>query len=80
MPDCHPTQVYLHLVLRQQHGRMSYCLPGKKFEAELDPSKLDACAEYNAAFNGDELRLVLPGFPDNLQGKGVVEIAVKQLI
>lgn len=47
------------------------------YEAELALSELDGCADCVVAFDDEDLRLVLPGFPSNLQVKGVVEIAVK---
>ena len=47
------------------------------YEAELALSKLEGCVDCAVAFDGEELRLVLPDFPSNLQVKGLVEITVK---
>jgi len=44
------------------------------YEAEAAAAELEACSDCIVAFDGDELRMVLPGFPSNLQVKGVVEI------
>ena len=47
------------------------------YEADLALSELEGCVDCIVAFDDGELRLVLPGFPTNLQVKGVVEVAVK---
>ena len=47
------------------------------YEAELALAELEGCGDCVVAFDEDELRMVLPGFPGNVQVKGVVEIAVK---
>ena len=47
------------------------------YETEAAKSDIDACADCIVAFDGDELRMVLPGFPSNVQVKGVVGISVK---
>ncbi len=47
------------------------------YEAELSMSELEGCADCIAAFDGEELRMVLPGFPSSVQIKGVIEIQVK---
>jgi hypothetical protein len=46
------------------------------YEAELPLADLDSCSDCVVAFDGDELRMVLPGFASNVQVKGVVEIQV----
>ena len=47
------------------------------YEAELSLAELEGCADCIVAFDGEELRMVLPGFPSSVQIKGVVEIQVK---
>ncbi len=47
------------------------------YEAELPLSDLKGCSDCVVAFDGDELRMVLPGFSGKVQVKGVVEIQVK---
>jgi hypothetical protein len=47
------------------------------YEAELSMSELEGCADCIVAFDGEELRMVLPGFPSSVQIKGVIEILVK---
>ncbi len=47
------------------------------YEAELSMAELEGCADCIVAFDGEELRMVLPGFPSSVQIKGVVEIQVK---
>ena len=47
------------------------------YEAELSLAELEGCADCSVAFDGEELRMVLPGFPGSVQIKGVVEIQVK---
>jgi len=47
------------------------------YEAELPLSDLEGCSDCVVAFDGDELRMVLPGFSGKVQVKGVVEIQVK---
>jgi len=47
------------------------------YEAELSLAELEECADCIVAFDGEELRMVLPGFPSSVQIKGVVEIQVK---
>lgn len=47
------------------------------YEAELSMSELEGCADCIIAFDGEELRMVLPGFPSSVQIKGVIEILVK---
>ncbi|MCD4803029.1 MAG: hypothetical protein K8R16_08815 [Anaerolineales bacterium] len=47
------------------------------YEAELSLAELEGCADCIVAFDGEELRMVLPGFPGSVQIKGVVEIQVK---
>jgi len=47
------------------------------YEAELAFAELEACADCVVAMDGDQLRMVLPGFPGNVQVKGVVEIGTK---
>ncbi len=47
------------------------------YEAELAMSKLEGCADCVVAFDDGELRMVLPGFPGNVQVKGVVELMAK---
>ncbi len=47
------------------------------YEAELPLAELEGCADCIVAFDGEELRMVLPGFPSSVQIKGVVEIQVK---
>lgn len=47
------------------------------YEAELSLADLEGCSDCVVAFDGDELRMVLPGFPGNVQVKGVVGIQVK---
>jgi hypothetical protein len=46
------------------------------YEAELSMAELEGCADCIVAFDGEELRLVLPGFPSSVQIKGIVEIQV----
>ena len=50
------------------------------YEAEASKVEVDACADCIVAFDGDELRMVLPGFPSNVQVKGVVSISVKRVL
>ena len=40
-------------------------------------SELEGCADCVVAFDDGELRMVLPGFPGNVQVKGVVELMAK---
>jgi len=47
------------------------------YEAELSMAELEGCADCIVAFDGEELHMVLPGFPSSVQIKGVVEIQVK---
>lgn len=47
------------------------------YEAELAVSELEGCTDCVVAFDGDELRLVLPGFPGNVQVRSLVEITAK---
>ena len=47
------------------------------YEAELSMAELEGCADCIVAFDGEELRMVLPGLPSSVQIKGVVEIQVK---
>jgi hypothetical protein len=47
------------------------------YEAELALAELNGCGDCVVAFDGDELRMVLPDFPGSVQVKGVVEIVVK---
>jgi len=47
------------------------------YEAELALSELEGCGDCVVAFDDGELRMVLPGFPGNVQVKGVVELSVK---
>lgn len=47
------------------------------YEAELSLAELEGCVDCIVAFDGEELRMVLPGFPSSVQIKGVVEIQVK---
>jgi hypothetical protein len=47
------------------------------YEAELAFAELEGCADCVVAMDGDALRMVLPGFPGNVQVKGVVEIGTK---
>ncbi len=47
------------------------------YEAELALADLEGCPDCVVAFDGDQLRMVLPGFASNVQVKGVVEIQVK---
>ncbi|MFO8036568.1 MAG: hypothetical protein R6U57_08105 [Anaerolineales bacterium] len=47
------------------------------YEAELPLTDLEGCSECVVAFDGDELRMVLPGFSGKVQVKGVVEIQAK---
>jgi hypothetical protein len=47
------------------------------YEAELAFAELEGCADCLVAFDDGELRMVLPGFPGNVQVKGVVEIKSK---
>jgi len=47
------------------------------YEAELSMAELEGCVDCIVAFEGEELRMVLPGFPSSVQIKGVVEIQVK---
>lgn len=47
------------------------------YEAELSLAELEGCVDCIVAFDGEELRLVLPGFPSSVQIKGVIEILVK---
>lgn len=47
------------------------------YEAELAMSELEGCADCVVAFDDGALRLVLPGFPGNVQVKGVVEMMAK---
>jgi len=47
------------------------------YEAELPLSDLEGCSDCVVAFDGDELRMVLPGLSGKVQVKGVVEIQVK---
>jgi len=44
------------------------------YEAELPLADLESCPDCVAAFDRDELRLVLPGFASNVQVKGLVGI------
>lgn len=46
------------------------------YEAEVALAEVQTCADCVVAFDDGELRMVLPGFPSNLQVKGVVEIQV----
>ena len=47
------------------------------YEAELALSELEGCVDCIVAFDGEDLRMVLPGFSSKLQVKDVVEFAVK---
>ena len=47
------------------------------YEVELTLSELEGCADCVVAFDEQDLRLVLPGFPGNVQVKGLVELSVK---
>lgn len=47
------------------------------YAAELAMAELEGCADCVVAFDGDSLRMVLPGFPGNVQVKDVVEISMK---
>lgn len=47
------------------------------YEAELIMAELEGCGDCVVAFDGGELRMVLPGFPGSVQVKGVVEIKTK---
>ncbi len=47
------------------------------YEAELALVDLEGCPDCVVALDGGELRMVLPGFPGNVQVKGVVEIKTK---
>lgn len=47
------------------------------YEAELPLVDLEGCGDCVVAFDGDELRMVLPGFSGKVQVKGVVDIQVK---
>ena len=47
------------------------------YEAEVAFSELEGCADCVVAFDDKELRLVLPGFPGNVQVKGLVVLSVK---
>jgi hypothetical protein len=47
------------------------------YEAELALAELEGCADCIVAFDGDSLRMVLPGFPGNVQVKDVVAISTK---
>ena len=47
------------------------------YEAELALAELEGCIDCVVAFDEEELRMVLPGFPSSVQVKGVAEIAVK---
>ena len=57
-------------------GRLVF-IASDGYEAELSLSELEGCANCIVAFDGEELRMVLPGFPSSVQIKGVVEIQVK---
>lgn len=46
------------------------------YEAEFPLADLKSCLDCVVAFDGDELRMVLPGFASNVQVKGLVEIQV----
>lgn len=46
------------------------------YEAETTLVEIDACSNCIVAFDGDDLRMVLPDKPSNLQVKYVVEIKV----
>jgi len=47
------------------------------YEAELPLADLAGCGDCVVAFDGDELRMVLPGFSGKVQVKGVIELNVK---
>ncbi len=47
------------------------------YEAELAVSELESCPDCVVAFDGDDLRLVLPGFPGNVQVRSLIEISAK---
>lgn len=47
------------------------------YEAELPLADLEGCGDCVVAFDGDELRMVLPGFSGKMQVKSVIEIQVK---
>jgi DMSO/TMAO reductase YedYZ molybdopterin-dependent catalytic subunit len=47
------------------------------YEAELPLADLEGCSDCVVAFDGGELRMVLPGFSGKVQVKGVVGIQVK---
>ncbi len=47
------------------------------YEVELPLADLEGCGDCVAAFDGDELRMVLPGYSGKVQDEGVVELNVK---
>jgi len=44
------------------------------YEAEVDLAEVQGCGDCVVAFDGDSLRMVMPGFSGKVQVKGVVEI------
>jgi hypothetical protein len=47
------------------------------YEAELAVSELESCPDCVVAFDGDQLRLVLPGFPGDVHVRSLIEIYAK---
>ena len=58
-------------------GDMVVFIASDGYEAELALSELEGCVDCVVAFDDEELRMVLPCLPSNLQVKGVVEVSVK---
>jgi hypothetical protein len=58
-------------------GETAVFVASDGYEAELAIAELEGCPDCVVAFDEGELRMVLPGFPGNVQVKGVVEIQVK---
>ena len=58
-------------------GETAVFIAGDGYEAELALAELKDCPDCVVAFDDGELRMVLPGFPGNVQVKGVVELSVK---
>lgn len=55
-------------------GEMAVFLASDGYEAEVSLAELEDCSDCIVAFDDGELRMVLPGFPGNVQVKDVVKI------